>query len=71
MRLHNETPHLTGSNVRNGASVVRKVGQLQNYQNQTFSAMEIAARLLAARHGLPLHVARLVCELAHLGGRSV
>ncbi len=70
MHLHSETPHLTGSIVRHGAPVVMKAGQLQNYQNQVSHATEIAARHLAAKHRLPLHIARLVCELARIGERA-
>lgn len=68
MHLHSETPHLTGSIVRHGGSVVLKAGQLQNYQVPP--ANEIAARHLAAKYRLPLHLARLIAELAHTGGRA-
>lgn len=69
MHPHSATPRLTGSNVRHGETVVLKAGQLQNYQIAASSATEIAAFILAAKHRLPLHIARLVCELAHIGGR--
>ncbi|BCG91415.1 hypothetical protein [Mesorhizobium sp. 131-2-1] len=68
MHLHSETPRLTGSIVRNGASVVIEAGQLQNYQITASPATEIAAFILAAKHRLPLHIAKLVCELARIGG---
>jgi hypothetical protein len=67
MHLHSETPRLTGSIVRNGGSVVIKAGQLQNYQITPSPATEIVALILAAKHRLPLHIAKLVCELAHIG----
>lgn len=69
MHPHSATPRLTGSNVRNGATVVLKAGQLQNYQIAASPATEIAAFIIAAKHRLPLHIARLVCELAHIGER--
>lgn len=66
MHLHNETPLLIG---RNGGSVFGKGWTPSEYRIPPVASNEIVARHLAAKHRLPLHIARLVCELAHIGGR--
>ncbi|MGX5802316.1 hypothetical protein ACWGS9_13810 [Bradyrhizobium sp. Arg314] len=70
MYLHSETPALTGSNVRIGASVDVKAVAAQNYLNAPIDVQRFAALVVAKRYGLSPAMARLVCELAHLGGRS-
>lgn len=46
-------------------------GQLRGiYPAFGFNANEFATAIVAERHRLPRHVARVVCELAKLGGRS-
>ncbi|AZO11220.1 hypothetical protein EJ074_20595 [Mesorhizobium sp. M3A.F.Ca.ET.080.04.2.1] len=66
MHLHNETPLLS----RNGGSVFEKVWTPAEYRIPLAASNEIASRHLAARHRLPLHIARLICELARIGGRA-
>ena len=64
-----ETPPLTGSIVRNGGSVFEKVWTPSEYRNPPLSATEMAAITVARRFRLSLTTARLVCELAGIGGR--
>lgn len=68
MSFHSETPPLTGQIVRNGGSVVEKVWTPSEYRNPPLSATEFAATVIAARFHLSISTARLVCELAGIGG---
>lgn len=68
MSYHSETPPLTGSIVRNGGSVVEKVWTPSEYRNPSLSATDLAASIVASRFHLPISTARLVCELAGIGG---
>jgi hypothetical protein len=68
MSFHSETPSLTG-NVRNGGSVFEKVWSPSEYRNPPLNAKEFAAAIIASRFHLPLPTARVVCELAGIGGR--
>ena len=68
MRLHSETPPLTGSNVRNGGSVFQKASTPSEYRNPSLSATDIAASIISRRFRLSISTARLVCELAGIGG---
>lgn len=68
MRLHNETPPLR-ANAGNGGSVFEKVWTPSEYRNPPLTAKEFAAAVVAAKFHLPLPTARLVCELAGIGGR--
>ena len=72
MHLHNETPLLTGSIVRHGASVIAKGIEPQDYQNQAEIAtgFDYAAAKLTTRFRLRIETARLVCILSGLGGAS-
>lgn len=72
MQHHNETPPLTGSIVRNGASVVSKGVAPQDYQNLTdiATSFDYAAAKLTTRFRLRIETARLVCILSGLGGAS-
>lgn len=68
MHLRNETPPLTGSNVRNGGSVFEKAWTPSEYRNPPLSATEIAVSIIGRRFHLSPSTARLVCELAGIGG---
>lgn len=68
MSLHSETPLLTGSNVRNGGSVFEKVWTPSEYRNPPLSATDLAAAVIGRRFHLSPSIARLVCELAGIGG---
>ncbi|RWP40149.1 MAG: hypothetical protein EOR04_19580 [Mesorhizobium sp.] len=69
MHSHTETPPLPGSFGRNGVADNSKAVAAQNYLNAPFDAKGFAACLVAKRFGLSPCLARLVCELAHIGGR--
>jgi len=69
MSFHRETPPLTGLIVRNGGSVFKKVWTPSEYRNPPQNAKEYAAIVIASKFHLPLHTARVVCELAGIGGR--
>jgi hypothetical protein len=69
MRLHSETPPLTGSIVRNGGSVFTKSLTLSEYRNPPLNAKEFAATVIAGKFNLTLPTARVVCELSGIGGR--
>jgi hypothetical protein len=68
MHLHNETPPLR-ANAGDGVPVVSKAVAAKNYQNTTFTATEFAASVVASKFHLPLSTARVICELADIGGR--
>jgi len=68
MPFHCETPPLTGSNVRNGGSVVSKAVAAKDYQTSPRSATDLAASIIASRLRLSISTARLVCELADIKG---
>ena len=68
MRLHSETPPLTDSIVRNGGSVFQKALTPSEYRNPPLSATDMAVSIIARRFRVPTSTARLVCELAGLGG---
>lgn len=68
MSFHSETPLLTG-NVRNGGSVFTKSLAASEYRNPPLNAKEFAATIIASRFHVPLPTARVVCELAGIGGR--
>lgn len=68
MHFHNETPPLTGSIVSSGGTVVSKAVAAEDYQTSHHSATEFAASIVAARFRLTISTARLVCELAGIGG---
>lgn len=67
--IHRETPPPMGSIIGNGGSVFGKGRTLSEYRNPPLSAKEFATAFLAKRFHLPAHRARLVCELAGIGGR--
>lgn len=71
MHLHSETPPLTGSIVSNGGSAFVKVWGPSEYRNPPLSATEFAASIVSRRFHLPISTARLVCELAGIGGLRV
>lgn len=68
MSPYSETPLLIGSIVRNGGSVVEKIWTPSEYRNPPLSATEFAASVVSRRFHLPISTARLVCELAGIGG---
>lgn len=67
MRLHSETPPLR-ANAGNGGSVFEKVWTASEYRNPPISATDMAASIISRRFRLPISTARLVCELAGIGG---
>ena len=69
MIRHNETPPLTGSIVSNGGSGTSKAVRSLEYPFRPFDAMSFAAAIVASRHRLPITTAKLIAELAGLGGR--
>lgn len=68
MSYHSETPPLTGSFVRNGGSALQKAVIAPEYRNPPHSATEMAASFISRRFRLSISTARLVCELAGIGG---
>lgn len=68
MSHHSETPPLTGSIVRNGGSVFQNALTLSEYRNPSLSATDLATAIIASRFRLSVSTARLVCELAGIGG---
>jgi hypothetical protein len=66
MDLHNETAAPIA--VGNGGDISKAV-TAGNYRTITLSATEIASTIIAARFRLHPCMARLVCELAQIGGR--
>lgn len=64
MHLQNETAGLAGR----GGSVISKAVTAKDYQTPSLSATEIAVSIVAARFRLNISTARLVCELAGIGG---
>jgi hypothetical protein len=66
MNLHNETAAPTA--IGNGGGISNAVAA-QICHNHSSSATEIAASIIAARFRIPPYIARLVCELAQIGGR--
>jgi hypothetical protein len=68
MHLHNETPPLR-ANAGNGGSAFEKVWTPFEYRNPHLNAKEIAASIIASKFHLPLSTARVICELADIGGR--
>lgn len=69
MGLQNETPHLLGSS-KNGGSVIKKVSLPTDYRNPPLSATNLTTSIIAKRFGLPIATARVVCELAGIGGAA-
>ncbi|WP_315926152.1 hypothetical protein [Mesorhizobium sp. SP-1A] len=67
MRLHSETPPLR-ANAGNGGSVFDKVWTPSEYRNPPLSATDMAASIISRRFRLSISTARLVCELAGIGG---
>jgi hypothetical protein len=65
MTPHNETPFLAG----NGGSEIQVVCRASEYPFRPFDAMAFATSIVAQRRRVSPVIARLVCELAHLGGR--
>lgn len=71
MHLHNETAAPMGSIIGNGGSVVAKAVAAENYHltQNTATPADLAATIIAVRFGLSPRMARVVCELAQIGGR--
>jgi len=69
MRLHSETPPLR-ANAGDGGSVFQNALTPSEYRNPPLSATDIAAVSIARRFRLSLTTARVVCELAGIGGRA-
>ncbi|MBN9244242.1 MAG: hypothetical protein J0I98_15750 [Mesorhizobium sp.] len=67
MRLHSETPPLR-ANAGNGGAVFDKVWTPSEYRNPPHSATDIAASIISRRFRLSISTARLICELAGIGG---
>ena len=71
MHLHNETAAPMGSIIGNGGSVVSKAVATENYHltPKTATPADLAATIVASRFRLSPRMARVVCELAQIGGR--
>lgn len=69
MNLHNETAAATGSIVATAGPVFQKSVGAFEYPSRPFDAMAFATSLVAQRRRVTPVIARLVCELAQLGGR--
>ncbi|KAB2763069.1 hypothetical protein [Brucella anthropi] len=64
-----ETPHLLGSS-KNGGSVIQNGWSPSEYRNPPLPATNLTASIIAKRFGLPIATARVVCELAGIGGAA-
>ena len=71
MDLHSEAPPLTGSIVRNGGNGISESSMPEIYRTNAFDAKDFAVSVIAVRWRLTLPLSRVVCELAHLGGRAL
>lgn len=71
MHLHSETAAPMGSIIGSGGSVITKAVAAENYHltPKTATPTELAAAIVAARFRLSPRMARVVCELAQIGGR--
>lgn len=68
MRLQNETAAPTG--IGDGGKGISKALTAERYQKPSITATEIATSIIAARFRLSPYMAKLVCELAEIGGRA-
>jgi len=68
MNFHNETAAPMGSIIGSGSDISKAVAA-KKYRTITPDAKEIAVSIIAARFRLSPCMARLVCELAQIGGR--
>lgn len=64
-----ETPHLLGSS-KNGGSAIEMVSLPNDYHKPPLPATNLTASIIAKRFGLPIATARVVCELAGIGGAA-
>ncbi|MCV9910043.1 hypothetical protein OIV19_20810 [Brucella sp. HL-2] len=69
MHHEKETPHLLG-NSKNGGSVIQNGWSPSEYRNPPISATNLATSVIATRFRLPMATARVVCELAGIGGAA-
>ncbi|WP_024896866.1 hypothetical protein [Brucella rhizosphaerae] len=69
MQREKETPHLLG-NSKNGGSVNQNGWTPTDYRNPPISATNLATSVIATRFRLPMATARVVCELAGIGGAA-
>lgn len=60
------TPTLAGAG---GAAIESRLATTAHYQQQAVSATDFAAAVVSKRFGISPCLARLVCELAAIGGR--
>ena len=67
MHLHNETPPLLAK-AGNGGTEFKKAWTPSEYRNPPLCATEIAVSIIGRRFHLCPSTARLVCELAGIGG---
>lgn len=68
MTIHDKTAAPMVAPIGNGGSVVSKAFAASDYRTPPASATEIAAAVVAARFRVSPCIARLVCELAQIGG---
>jgi hypothetical protein len=64
-----ETPHLLNGS-KNGGSVIHNAWTASEYRNPPLPATNLTASIIAKRFGLPIATARVVCELAGIGGSA-
>jgi hypothetical protein len=69
MNPHSEAAAPMGSIIGNGGLGISKKVVLSEYQNPVISATEIATAIIATRLRISPCLARVVCELAQIGGR--
>ena len=69
MHHEKDTPHLLG-NSKNGGSVIQNGWSPSEYRNPHISATNLATSVIATRFRLPMATARVVCELAGIGGAA-
>ena len=70
MLQQNETAAPMGSSIGSGGEVTSIGFAAGQYLNPTISATDLAAAIIGARFGLSACVARLVVQLAGIGGRA-
>lgn len=68
MHLNSKTADPMVAPIGNGGSVVSKAFAASDYRTPPVCATEIAAAVVAARFRVSPCIARLVCELAQIGG---
>ncbi|PYE88778.1 hypothetical protein [Phyllobacterium leguminum] len=69
MNHKTETPHLLDSS-KDGGSVIQSGWSPSDYRNPPLTATNLTTSIIAKRFRLPIATARVVCELAGIGGAA-